>query len=207
MACDTIDTEFKDESEAVYCTLGVAYSEAPESAHRDPRQRDSFGVKQQIGGDDLARTPMTLPAERFDLTPINSTSDSGMFDFDEFEVRSPIVEIVDVPIDDREEDAHERFWLAELKIVQENVQRIEDDIAVEDDDDDDVPDGQFSDTEDEFSTNAPIVPWCRADKARVRNLIRRRQQPERIPSGAWLEPGEETTTIRKDASRVVPPPR
>ena len=94
-----------------------------------------------------------------------------MFDFDELEAQSPIVEIVDVPIDFRDEDAHERFRLAELKIVQENVRRIKDDIAVEDDDDDDVPDGQFSDTEDENPTNAPIVPDCRADKARVRNLI------------------------------------
>ena len=55
----------------------------------------------------------------------------------------------------------------QLKIVQENMRRIEDDIAVEDDDDDEVPDGQFSDTEDENSTNAPIVPGCRADKARA----------------------------------------
>ena len=70
-----------------------------------------------MGDDDLARTPMTLPAERFGLTPIYSTSDSGMLDFDELEVQSPIVETVDVPIDYRGEDAHERFRLAELKIV------------------------------------------------------------------------------------------
>ena len=131
---------------------------------------------------------MTLPAERLDLTQIYSTSDSGVFDFDEFEVQSPIVEIVDVPIDDRVEDTHEWLRLVELKMIQENVRRIEDDIAVEDDDGDDVPDGQFSDTEDETSTNATIVLGCRADKARVRNLIRRRQQLGRIPSSAWLEP-------------------
>ena len=64
-----------------------------------------------------------------------------------------------MPIDYRGEDARESFRLAELKIVQENVRLIEEDIAIEtDDDDDDVPDGQFSDTEDENSINAPIVP-------------------------------------------------
>ena len=70
MACSMIDTEFKDESEAVHYTQGDAHSEASGSANRDPRQRDSFGVKRHMGGDDLAGTPMTLPAERFDLTPI-----------------------------------------------------------------------------------------------------------------------------------------
>ena len=120
-----------------------------------------------MGDDDLAKTPMTLLAERFNLTPIYSTSDSGLFDFDDLEVKSPIVETVDVRIDFRGEDAHERFRLAELKIVQENVRRIEDGIAIESDDDDDVPDGQFSDTEDETSTNAPIVPGRLADKAGV----------------------------------------
>ena len=100
MGCSMVGTETKDESEAVYHTQG-AHSEATESANRDPRQRDSFGVRRQMGGDDLARTPMTLPAERFDLTPICSTSVSGMFDFDELEVQSPIVETVDVPIDYR----------------------------------------------------------------------------------------------------------
>ena len=82
------------------------------------------------------KTPMTLLAERFDLTPTNSAIDSGMFDFDELEVRSPSVENLEVPIDYRGEDAHEIFRLAELKIFQENVRRIEDDIAAEDDDDD-----------------------------------------------------------------------
>ena len=141
-----------------------------------------------MGSDDLAMAPVILPAERFDLTPMNSTGDSGMFNFDELEVQSPVVETVDVPIDYRGEDAHERFRLAELKTVQENVRRIEDDIAVEDDDDDDVPDGQSSDTEDKTSTNAPIVPGCRADKARVRNLIRRRQQPDRTLRVCNLSP-------------------
>ena len=68
------------------------------------------------------------------------------------------------------EDAHERFRLAELRIVQENVRRIKDDIAVEDVNDDDVPDGHLGNTEDESSTNAPIRPGCRAGKARIGNL-------------------------------------
>ena len=126
-----------------------------------------------------------------------------MLDFDELEVQSPSVENVDVPTGYRGEDAHERFRLAELKIVQENVRRIEDDTVIEDDDDDEGPDGQFSDTKDKNATNAPIVPGCRADKARIRKLIRCRVHPERIPSSAWLEPEEETTTIHQDASRVV----
>ena len=65
-----------------------------------------------------------------------------------------------------------------MKIVQENVRRIEIDIAVEGDDDDDGEcpylDSQFSDTEDEISTNAPFVPGCRAEKVRVRNRVRHR---------------------------------
>ena len=64
------------------------------------------------------------------------------------------------------EDPHERFRIAELRIVQENVKKIE---AVDDDDDDgDCPylDDQFSDTEDENSTNAPFVPGCRAEKVK-----------------------------------------
>ena len=91
-----------------------------------------------------------------------------MFDFDEFRVQSLSVENMDVPTDYRGEDAHERFMLAELKFVQENIRRIEDDTAVEDDDDDHAPDGQFSDTEDENSTNG---------LSRIRNLIRRRVPP------------------------------
>ena len=70
----------------MYHTQGEAHSGAKESANRDLRQRNSFGVKRQMGGDDLAKTPMTLPAERFDLTPFFLTSDSGMFDVDELEV-------------------------------------------------------------------------------------------------------------------------
>ena len=122
------------------------------------------------------KTPMTLPAERFNLTPINSTSDSAMFDFDDLDAKSPIEESGEVLIDYRGEDAHERFRLAEPKIVQENVRRIEVDIADDDDDDDECPGGQFSDTEDETLTNAPIVSGCRADKSGVLNFIRRWQQ-------------------------------
>ena len=87
--------------------------------------------------------------------------------------------------------------------MQENVQKIE--AADDDDDDGDCPylDGQFSDTEDENSTNAPCVPGCRAEKVRIRNRVRRRQQPDRVPSSAWLEPEEETAPIREDASREV----
>ena len=82
MACDTIDIELKFKSDAVYYTQGRAYNQATESANRDPRQCDSSGANGQIGGDDLAKTPMTFPAERFDLTPSNSASDLAMFDFD-----------------------------------------------------------------------------------------------------------------------------
>ena len=35
---------------------------------------------------------MTVPTEIFELTPIGSTSDSGIFDFDELEVKIPSVE-------------------------------------------------------------------------------------------------------------------
>ena len=66
MACDTIDAAIikhdanvEDESEAVYYTQGEAYIEATDSANRDPRQRDSIGVRRQIpGGDDLVKTPI-----------------------------------------------------------------------------------------------------------------------------------------------------
>ena len=135
---------------------------------------------------------MTLPAERFNLTPIHSTGDSAMFDFDDLEAKSPSEASGEDPIDYRGEDAHERCRIAELKMVQENVRKID---AVDDDDDDgDCPylDGQFSDTEDVNSANAPFVPGCRAEKVRVRNRVRRRQQPDRVPSSAWLEPEEET---------------
>ena len=75
------------------------------------------------------------------------------------------------------------------------------------DNDDECPylDSQFGVTEDEKSTNAPFRPGCRADRARVRNLVRRRQHPGRVPSITWLERGEEIATIRRDASRVVLP--
>ena len=87
---------------------------------------------------------MTLPAERFELTPIASANDPGTFDVDELAVKSPSVEDSDGAqgvLQDREsrgEDAHKRFLLAELRIIQENIRRFEDDIAVEDDIDDDV---------------------------------------------------------------------
>ena len=58
---------------------------------------------------------MTLPAERFNLTPIHSTSDSGMFDLDEQEVQSPIVETVDVPIDYSGEDAQKIIRRADFE--------------------------------------------------------------------------------------------
>ena len=73
-----------------------------------------------------------------------------MSDSDELEVKSPSVEDSDGARDAlreweyRGEDAHERFRLVELKIVQKNVRRIEDGIAVENGNDDDVPDGQFT---------------------------------------------------------------
>ena len=126
-----------------------------------------------------------------------------MFDFDDLEAKSPSEAYGEVPIDYRGEDAHERFRIAELRIVQENVRKIE---AVDDDDDDgECPylHSQFSDTEDENPTNAPFVLGCRAEKVRVRNRVRRRQQFDRVPSSAWLEPEEETAPIREDASRVV----
>ena len=149
MACDAVDPD-EIESEAVYYTQG---SDADESANRDPWQRDSLGVSMQMMSEETMRTPMTLPAGRLNLTPIHSTSDSAMFDFHDLEARSPSEASGEVPIDYRGEDAHERFRIAELKIVQENVRKIE---AVDGDDDDgDCPyfDGQFSDSEDENSTN------------------------------------------------------
>ena len=167
MACDAVDTG-EIESEVVFYTQG---NDADESANRDPRQRDSFGVHRQMMSEENMRTPMTLPAERFNLTPIHSMSDSGMFDFDDLEAKSPSEASGEVPIDDHGEDAHERFRIAELRIVQENVRKIE---AVDDDDDDgECPylDGQFSDTEDEHSTSAPFVLGCQAEKVRIRNRV------------------------------------
>ena len=121
MACDSIGPE-EIESEAVFYTQG---NDADESANRDPRQRDSPVVSRQMMSEGNMRTPMTLPAERFDLTPIQSMGDSGpMFDFDVLEAKSPGEASIEVPIDYRGEDAHERFRLAELRIVQENVKKI-----------------------------------------------------------------------------------
>ena len=42
MACDTIDIELKDESDAVYYAQSEAYDEATESVNKDPRHSDSF---------------------------------------------------------------------------------------------------------------------------------------------------------------------
>ena len=61
---------------------------------------------------------MTLPIERYDLTPVHGSNDSGMFNFEELEARSPSEESGDDAIDYRGEDAHERFRIAELRIVQ-----------------------------------------------------------------------------------------
>ena len=124
-----------------------------------------------------------------------------MFDFEELEAKSPSENSGNDAFEFRGEDAHERFRIAELRIVQEAVRKIEDG----EDSDVSCPGGDFSDTEDENSTNARYVPGCRAEKVRVRNRVRRRQQPDRVPSSAWLEPEEDIDPIREDASRVVLP--
>ena len=72
-------------------------------------------------------------------------------------VQRPIVETVGVPLDYRGEDAHKRFRLVELKIVQEHFRRIEDDIAVEDDDDGEVTDGQSASPR---TRPGPTLPSC-----------------------------------------------
>ena len=64
MACGAVDPE-EIESEAVFYTQG---NDADESANRDPRQRDSLGVSRQMMIEEAMRTPMTLPAERFNLS-------------------------------------------------------------------------------------------------------------------------------------------
>ena len=71
------------------------------------------------------------------------------------------------------------------------------------DSDDECPGGQFSDTEDETSTNVPFRQGSGANKARIRNLVRRRQHPDRTLLSAGLEPEEEISPIREYASRVV----
>ena len=140
--------------------------------------------------------------EQFNMTP---QSDHSMFDFDELDN----IEEREVhrPVHEREyrcEDAIERFRLAERRIVQEAVMSIEgNEVDGEDESDGDCPGGEVSETEHETSTNALCRPGCRADKVRIRNMARRRQQPHRVPSSAWLEPEEETAPIREDASRVV----
>ena len=125
-----------------------------------------------------------------------------MFNFEELEAKSPSEQSVDGAVNYRGEDAHERFTIAELRIVQETLRKSEGD----EDSDVSCPGGGSSDTEDETSTNARYVPGCRAEKVRVRNRVRRRQQPDRVPSKAWLEPEEDIDPIREDASRVVLPP-
>ena len=73
MACDAVDPD-EIELEAVYYTQG---NDADESANRDPRQRDFPAVSRQMMSEENMTTPMTLPAERFDLTPIQSMGNSG----------------------------------------------------------------------------------------------------------------------------------
>ena len=70
---------------------------------------------------------MTLPTERYNLTPVRGINDSGMFNFEELEARSPSEESGYDAFELRGEDAHERFRIAELMIVQETVRNIEGD--------------------------------------------------------------------------------
>jgi hypothetical protein len=108
--------------------------------------------------EDILRTPMTLPTERYNLTPVHGSNDSGMFNFEEWEAKSPSEDSGHDAFEFRGEDAHERFRIAELRIVQETVRKIEGD----DDSDGSCPGGEFSDTEDKISTNARYVPGFRA---------------------------------------------
>jgi hypothetical protein len=167
--CDNVETE------TVYYDQG---EDATMSASRDPRQRICDSDRQLMCEENV-RTPKTLPVERYVLSPVHG-SDGSMFDFEELEAKSPSEESGNDAFEFRGEDAHERFRIAELRIVQETVRKIEGD----EDSDGDCPGGEVSDTEDENSTNARYVPGCRAEKVRVRNRVRRRQQPDRVPSKA-----------------------
>ena len=161
------------------------------SAH--PRQHKVGEISKQIMRERCVNGPPEIVAA--EQSSMTLRSDYSMFDFNELERRSPST------VEDEHHDIHR---LAGRRIVQETVMSIEGN-EVGGDSDDDCPGGQFSDTEDDMSTNASLPPGCRADKARIRNLVRRRQQPDRTPSSAWLEPEEETAPIREDASRVVFP--
>ena len=86
-------------------------------------------------------------------------SDHSMFDFDELDNLEG--RDTQQPTHGREyrvEDAIERFRLAERRIVQEAVMNIEGNEAMDPDNvnngDGSCPGGEFSDTEDETSTNA-----------------------------------------------------
>ena len=127
------------------------------------QRKTQIGIRGSATIQKSVRTPMTLQAERFNLTPTHGNSDSGIFDFDGLEAKSPSEASEEIAIDHRGEDAHERFRISELRIVQENVKKIE--AEGDDDDDDECPhlDGQFSDTDDENSTNASFVPGCGAE--------------------------------------------
>ena len=88
------------------------------SASRDPRQRNCADAGRQMMSEDMLRTPMTLPTERYNLTPVHGSNDSGMFNFDELEAKSPSEDSGYDAFEFRGEDAHERFRIAELRIVQ-----------------------------------------------------------------------------------------
>ena len=102
------------------------------------------------------------------LSPVHG-SDGSMFDFEELEAKSPSEDSGNDAFEFRGEDAHERFKIAELRIVQETVRKIEGD----EDSDGDCPGGEFSDTEDENSTNARYVPvWVlQRNNRRTRNCV------------------------------------
>ena len=75
MARDAVDPA-EIESEAVFYVLA---NDADESANRDPRQRASLGVSRQMMSEETMRTPMSLPAERCNLTLIHSIGDSAIW--------------------------------------------------------------------------------------------------------------------------------
>ena len=75
VACDAVEPE----TEAVFYDQGEV---AKLSASRDPRQRNCADVGRKMMSEDMLRTPMTLPTERYDLTPVHGSNDSGMFNFE-----------------------------------------------------------------------------------------------------------------------------
>ena len=70
------------------------------------------------------RTSKTLPTDMYDLSPARNTNDS-MFDFEDLEAKRPSEESGHDAMEFRGEDAQERVRIAELKIVQETVRKIE----------------------------------------------------------------------------------